>query len=269
MWRGLLLAIVLGLAQLLRHRGRIVSVYRDLGWRGLLAGGLWGIGTLFFVAAVTHTTAANVLIIIGATPLVAALLGRTFLGEHVPIHTWIAIAGAVGGIALTVAGSIEGPRSGDLFALCAVLFLSAYLTTVRGAGDVDMTPCVVISGLVAATLSFPLAQPGSIPIDGILPLLLLCVVVIPLSFTLITLGPRYLPAHEVALIGLLETVLGPYLVWLVLDEYPGTAAIAGGSIVLIVLAAHSVVGLTIPSRAALPGPRRAGSITDQRHPRRR
>lgn len=243
MWRGVLLAAVLGSAQLLRHRGRVLSVYRDLGRRGLLAGCLSGIGTIFFVAAVTHTTVANVLIIIGAAPLVAALLSRTFLGELVPLRTWIAILGAVGGIALTVGGSLRGPQPGDLFALGAVLFLSAYLTTVRSAGDVDMTPCIVISGVVAAALAWPFAEPGSVPADGVIPLLLLSIIVIPLSFALITMGPRYLPAHEVALIGLLETVLGPYLVWLVLDEQPGLAAIAGGAIVLAVLAAHSVAGL--------------------------
>jgi drug/metabolite transporter (DMT)-like permease len=242
LWRDVLLAAVLGSAQLLRHRGRVLTVYRDLGRRGLLAGGLSGIGTIFFVAAVSHTTVANVLIIIGAAPLIAALLRRTFLGEHVPVRTWIAILGAVGGIAVTVGGSIQGPQPGDLFALGAVLFLSAYLTTVRSAGDVDMTPCIVISGLVAAALAWPFAEPGSVPSEGVVPLLL-SVIVIPLSFALITLGPRYLPAHEVALIGLLETILGTYLVWLVLDEHPGSAAIFGGAIVMVVLAAHSVVAL--------------------------
>ena len=74
-------------------------------------------------------------------------------------------------------------------------------------------------------------------------LLLLCIVAIPASFSLITMALRYLPAHEVALIGLLEMVLGPYLVWLAIDEYPGAAALAGGAIVLAVLALHSAAGL--------------------------
>ena len=52
----------------------------------------------------------------------------------------------------------------------------------------------------------PFAAPLAVPAASVGYLLLLCVVVIPLSFSLITLGPRYLPAHEVALIGLLENV---------------------------------------------------------------
>lgn len=241
-WRGLLLALVLGSAQLLRHRGRTLTIYRRLGRRGLLAGAVWGVGTISFVAAVSHTSVANVLIIIGAAPLAAALLSRAFLGEVVPLRTWAAIIGTLGGVLLTVWGSIEGPRLGDLFAVCAVLCLAAYLTTVRGAGDVDMTPCVVLSGIVAALVALPMAHPASVPADRVIWLLLLCGLVIPVSFTLITLGPRYLPAHEVALIGLLETVLGPYLVWLVLDEHPGAAALMGGAIVLTILALHTLVG---------------------------
>ncbi len=241
-WRGLLLALVLGTAQLLRHRGRTIAIYRALGRRGLLAGALWGLGTICFVGAVTQTSVANVLIIIGAAPLAAALLGRTFLAELVPLRTWLAIGGTLAGVLLTVWGNIDGPRLGDLIAVGAVLCLAAYLTIVRGAGSVDMTPCIVLSGIVAALLALPMAQPASVPAASVVWLLLLCVIVIPVSFTLITLGPRYLPAHEVALIGLLETVLGPYLVWLVLDEHPGSAALAGGAMVLVILALHTVAG---------------------------
>lgn len=242
-WRGLLLAAVLGAVQLLRHGRRTLDVFRQLGRRGLLAGGVWALGTISFVGAVSHTSVANVLIIIGATPLAAALLGRAFLGEAVPLRTWVAIGGTLGGVVLTVWGNVEGPRTGDLLAVSAVLCLAAYLTIVRGAGDVDMTPCVVLSGIFAAAMALPMAQPMSVPAHSIIWLLLLCVLVIPLAFSLLTLAPRYLPAHEVALIGLLETVLGPYLVWLVLDEHPGTAALVGGAVVLTVLVAHTLLGV--------------------------
>ena len=74
-------------------------------------------------------------------------------------------------------------------------------------------------------------------------LLLLGVGVLPISFTLITLGPRYLPAHEVALFMLMETILGPYWVWLALGENPGLPAILGGAVVILTLATHTIVEL--------------------------
>jgi len=60
---------------------------------------------------------------------------------------------------------------------------------------------------------------------------------------LVLLGPRYLPAPEVGLILLLETVLGPYWVWLALGEDPGARALAGGAIVIGVLVLHSALSL--------------------------
>ena len=96
--------------------------------------------------------------------------------------------------------------------------MAAYLTTVRAAGDLDMTPCICLSGIVATLIAWPLAQPWMVPPEGAPYLALLCIVVIPLSFSLITIGPRYLPAHEVSLIGALETFLGPLWVWLALGE---------------------------------------------------
>ena len=243
LWRGLLLASTLAVVQLVRHRGRVFDGYAAMGSRGLLAGLLSGIGTICFVSAITYTTVANVLILLGGTPLVAALMGRVFLGEVVPARTWVAIGGALTGIVVTVGGAVAGPQAGDLFALGTVLCMAGYFTTVRAASAVDMTPCIVISGLVAALLALPFAHSGDLVATQIPYLVLLCALVIPLSFSLLTLGPRYLPAHEVALIGLLEAVLGPYLVWLVLDEHPGAAALVGGAIVLAVLSAHSVIGL--------------------------
>jgi drug/metabolite transporter (DMT)-like permease len=93
LWRGLLLALTLAVVQLLRHRAGIVACYVGMGRRDLLAGVLSEIGTICFVSAITYTTVANVLILLGATPLVTALMGRAFLGEigtraHVGRHRW-------------------------------------------------------------------------------------------------------------------------------------------------------------------------------------
>ena len=72
---------------------------------------------------------------------------------------------------------------------------------------------------------------------------LLGLVVLPVSAVLVLLGPRYLPAPEVGLILLLETVLGPYWVWLALGEEPGARALLGGAIVIGVLVLHSALSL--------------------------
>ena len=257
-WRGLGLAVVLFAVQWVRHRSRSFEVFRDLGIRGVAAAGLSALGTVLFVAAVQYTSVANVLILIGACPLSAALLSRVFLHEQIPGRTWLAIGATLAGVGLAVGGGLEGPRWGDLFAAGASTCMAAYLTTIRGAGNRDMTPCICLSGVVVVFATLPLANPWAVPASGVWYLALLCIVVIPLSFSLITIGPRYLPAHEVSLIGALETFLGPLWVWLVLDENPGVFAIMGGLVVITALALHSVVGQVVASGSERDDP--TGSV---------
>ena len=63
------------------------------------------------------------------------------------------------------------------------------------------------------------------------------------SFVLLVTAPRYLPAPDVALVMLLEAVLGPLWVWLVLAEVPARETFLGSAVILgtlILLAVHGV-----------------------------
>ena len=62
---------------------------------------------------------------------------------------------------------------------------------------------------------------------------------VAIPFVLVTIAPRYIPAEEVNLFFLLETILGPIWVWLVIKEEPSLETIIGGSIIIINIAIHS------------------------------
>jgi drug/metabolite transporter (DMT)-like permease len=64
---------------------------------------------------------------------------------------------------------------------------------------------------------------------------------LPAASILIQTGPRYLPAAEVSLLLLLETVIGTLLVWFFLGELPGPLAFAGGGIILLALAINGII----------------------------
>ena len=53
-----------------------------------------------------------------------------------------------------------------------------------------------------------------------------------LGLVSLTIGARLIPAGEVALITLLEIVLGPLWVWVFLSERPSATTLVGGAIVL-------------------------------------
>ena len=73
--------------------------------------------------------------------------------------------------------------------------------------------------------------------------------VLPAAMGLLTLGPRYIPAPEAAMLTLLETVLGPLWVWLVISEQPGANTIIGGAIVVGTLLLHAIWRMRQPSAA--------------------
>ena len=243
-WRGLLAAVGLTLGLLLIYRRRTWHVFRQIGWAGIVTGIIFGAGTCAFILGMTHTTVANTLFIVSTSPLFAALIAWLVLREAVPTRTWGAIAVTVIGIAVIVSGGLDiGSVLGNLAALAAALTLAVNFCTLRHYQDRNMVPAMAVGGLTAALIALPLAAPLSIGGDDLPVLAVMGLVMIPLSFGLLFVGPRYLPAPEVGLMLLLEAVLGPLWVWVVIGEDPGIAAIIGGAIVIGALAAHSTLAL--------------------------
>mgnify|MGYP003324230527 CR=1 FL=1 len=64
-----------------------------------------------------------------------------------------------------------------------------------------------------------------------------------LPMTFLTLAPRYIPAYEVEIFFVLETILGPIWVWLIIKEQPSVQTIIGGIVIIITIALHSFLAL--------------------------
>ncbi|MEX0923296.1 MAG: DMT family transporter [Rhodovibrionaceae bacterium] len=242
-WRGLFLFIgMMTVFAAMQGRGAVKAAFAIGPW-GLLAALVFGAQALTFVFSVGNTLVANTLVIIATAPFFSALFAWIFLGERAPPRTWIAILCACGGIAVIFSGSLgSGQLAGDLAALATAVGLGAGFVIVRHKRKVSMTPSMALGGLLAALVSLPLAEPFSLSPTGFGLMAFLGLVMLPVAFTMITLGPRYLPAPEVSLLLLLETVLGPFLVWLFLHETPDGLALTGGGIVIVTLVLHSLAG---------------------------
>ena len=74
------------------------------------------------------------------------------------------------------------------------------------------------------------------------------VVILAISFSLITLAPRYMPAAEVGMIMPLETVLGTLIAWIVIHEAPSSNAIIGGVIVVVTLFCYAWYSANLASK---------------------
>ncbi|MBB5021294.1 DMT family transporter [Desulfurispira natronophila] len=235
-WRALLMAVGFGILHIITTRSwRLQAIfYPDRAT--LLAGALFAACSLCFVAAIKHTLVANALFIVATVPLSAAAISWLALGEMVKRETWFAIAGALAGMTVIVAaGSGGGYLAGNLLAIGATVFLGAYLTVLRSGQVASALPALVIAALLTAGVAGSLAGDLTIPLSSIPWVVLLGLIVLPASFSLISLGPRHLPAPEVGLILLLEAIFGPVWVWLLLGERPAVATFVGGSLVLLSL----------------------------------
>jgi drug/metabolite transporter (DMT)-like permease len=161
------------------------------------------------------------------------------------------IAVAMGGVAFIFSGSVEsGNLLGDLAAVGAAAAFGAEFVIIRRHRDVNMVPAMGLGGLVAAILMLPLAAPTSITASDFGYLATSGFVVLPLGFGLLAVAPRYLPGAEVGLITLLETILGPFWVWLAIGEEPGVRTLIGGTVVVGTLAVNTVLllrGTRVPA----------------------
>ncbi|MCB1756303.1 MAG: DMT family transporter [Gammaproteobacteria bacterium] len=237
-WRGLLLS--LGVTFWCRYSQpgcRLIqfdAVY-------LRSAFFYALSTVAFVVAINKTQVANVLVIISTVPLFAALIAWLFLGEKSPLITWIAIAVAMLGIARVLSDSWQSPTlGGDLLALVCSLSIAIKFVNDRGVRDRNMTPALILAGLLIAGAGLFAGHPLSLQGNDWGWMLLLGLFVIPVAFVLITLGPMRIPAADVGMLMLLETVIGPLWVWLWLDEAPGRAALQGGAIVIATLFVHGL-----------------------------
>ena len=228
-----------------------------MGLAGVTAAGLFALDNVMFIYAITHTSVANTLLMISLSPLFAGLLTRILLQERVPRRTWLAIGGgAVATLVIVLGALAEGDLPGTLAGLVAAVAIGGTLVVLRSKPSLNLVPAVAVGGALAGLVGLPAAHPASADLRDWALLVLLGLVVTPLAFGLIATGPRYIPAAEVALLLLLQTVLGAFWVWIAVGEAPHAATVVGGSMLILVLTGHSV--------ATLKGLDRSGRAHDPR-----
>jgi drug/metabolite transporter (DMT)-like permease len=229
--RSLFAALGLGVYVLVTERGRTLRAFREIGAGGAAIVVLIAIASSSFFVALNHASVASVLFMQGLAPLLAAALGL-LVGDPVGRRTWLAMGIALAGVAVMVGGP---GRPGPLGLALSLLMTMSFATTLvitRHRRDVSMAPATCLSQVLVVVLAAPfvsLSDVGTLDI-GLLATLGICQ--IGLGFALLTVGARLIPAGEVALITLLEIVLGPIWVWVFLSERPSNATIIGGAIVL-------------------------------------
>jgi drug/metabolite transporter (DMT)-like permease len=248
--RALFAMLGIGVFIVVTERGRVVASFRAIGRAGLVIAALMAISSGSFIAALNHTSVANVLFLQGLAPVLAAVFGMA-LGERVERRTWLAMAVAVAGVGVMVGGPSRPSALGfGLSVLMSVSFAGTIVIT-RHQRQVSMAPATWLSQALVFVCAAPFASTADIGPKDIALLAGLGVTQIGLGLIFLSIGARLIPAAEVALITLLEIVLGPLWVWMFLGEQPSATTLAGGA---IVLAAVVIQATGAPDEPPVPPP---------------
>jgi drug/metabolite transporter (DMT)-like permease len=243
-WRGIFAGVVtlIGLALF------VPATFRD--WRGLFTSPalaimlLQGIGSLLFLGSFGHTTAANALLILAAAPFLAALIAALTLGEKVSRATWAAIVAVFAGVAIIAGGSLQGGGIfGDVLALGNALTIALYYVVLRAAPNRNLLLPIAFGYFLSSLLALPFAPLTEPTLQQWALMALSGGAILSGGAALLMIGPRYLPAAEVALITMVEIVVGPLLVWWVLGEGPARASLIGGTVILLAIITHAAIRL--------------------------
>ena len=104
-------------------------------------------------------------------------------------------------------------------------------------------PAAVIGKSCVALFAFFFVKDFSLVGNDLFYIPLMCVMCVAIPFVLVTIAPRFIPAEEVNLFFLLETIIGPFWVWLVINEQPSIETIQGGVVIILTIAIHSFLKL--------------------------
>lgn len=246
-WRSAFAAAFLIAVVAAVHRRGVIAQWRAIGWPGLGVAACLATASTCFILSIARTSVANTLILMSIGPWVAGILGWLLLGERVRPRTWVTMAVALAGVVVMVSGSYGAGRlAGDALAITMATAFALGTVLVRRHPEIQMTPAVSLGAALAGVAVLPMATPFAVAPRDLVLLALFGIGQLGAGFLLFTAGARLLPVAETSLIGMLETVLGPFWVWLALGEEPGATSIAGGLVILAALAVHTLLELTRP-----------------------
>ena len=243
-YRGIIPFFTVFLAMLLIYKLSFFKILFTSGYHGLIYIGTFSLTNITFVVSIQNTNVANTLVMIATAPMISAILGAIFLKEPPDKKTWISIIITFLAIIYIFFDSIKlGNFYGDILGFITALGLAVGAVTVRSAKSKNLVPAAVVGKLIVATFALFFIESFVLNDKDLYIIPLMCIMCVAIPFVLVTIAPRFIPAAEVNLFFLLETIIGPIWVWLIIKEQPSIETLYGGAIIIATIATHSFLKL--------------------------
>ena len=214
----------------------------------------------FFAFGIALAPVAVVLLAVATVPVIAAFLGYFLLGELADRRVWATIVLVFSGILMSVAGDIERGMNiefetllGACCGLAVAISLAFNFVIIRKNKTVPFELAIGLGALIAGCTAF-YVWPAAWQVRGasLIYISLTGLIILPVSFFLLSKASRLTSAANVSMIMLLEAVLGPLWVWLGIKETPNSLTLLGGVLVV------GALGFFLYRQAGEPALERAG-----------
>ena len=243
-YRGAIPFVTVFLGLLMVYKTNFFKLLFAIGYPGIAYMITFAVTNITFLISIQNTNVANTLIMIAMAPMLSAVLGALFLKENPDKKTWTTIFITFMAAIYIFYDSIQlGNFFGDVFGFITATGLAIGAVVVRSAKDRNLVPSAAVGKLLVAIFALFFVENFELVETDIIIVPLMCVMCVALPFVLVTIAPRYIPAEEVNLFFLLETIIGPVWVWLVIKEQPSLETIQGGVIIIATIAIHSFLKL--------------------------
>ncbi len=243
-YRGAIPFFIVLIGLLLFYRQNFINAFLKVGIVGIFYAISFSICNITFIVSIQNTNVANTLIMIALAPMLSAILGAVFLKEMPSKGTWIAIFITFLAALFIFYDSLQvGNLFGNIMGFVTAAGLAVNAVLIRYAKDRDLLPSAVMGKLGVAIFAFFFVENFNLNGTDQIYIPVMCIICVALPFVLVTIAPRFIPAEEVNLFFLLETIIGPIWVWLVVKEQPTLETIIGGAVIIITLGIHSFIKL--------------------------
>ena len=243
-YRGIIPFFTVFFGMLLIYKLNFFKILFTSGYHGLIYVGTFSVTNITFVVSIQNTNVANTLVMIATAPMISAILGAIFLKEPPDKKTWISIIITFFAIIYIFFDSLKlGNFYGDILGFITALGLAVGAVTIRSAKTKNLVPAAVVGKLFVAIFALFFIESFTLVDKDLIIIPLMCILCVAIPFVLVTIAPRFIPAAEVNLFFLLETIIGPIWVWLIIKEQPSIETLYGGVIIITTISIHSFLKL--------------------------
>ena len=243
-YRGIIPFFTVFLGMLIIYKLSFFKTLFNSGYHGLIYVGTFSLTNITFVVSIQNTNVANTLVMIATAPMLSAILGAIFLKESPDKKTWISIIVTFLAVLYIFSDSLKlGNFFGDILGFVTAVGLAVGAVIIRSAKSKNLVPAAVVGKLFVATFALFFIESFALIENDIFIVPLMCILCVAIPFVLVTIAPRFIPAAEVNLFFLLETIIGPIWVWYIIKEQPSIETLQGGFVIIVTIAIHSFLKL--------------------------